>query len=450
MESNLAFELILIGVLILVNAFFAAAEIAIISSRKANIRKRAEDGDKAAQLVLGLFENSSRFLATIQVAITLVGFFASAIAAVSAVRLLGGVLSSLPVDLIAANGSAIALFIVTLSIAFIAIVLGELVPKSLAIRHSDAIALFMARPIDLVARVAAPLISVLTFSSDVILMVLGGGRGRTRIPFVTEDEIRAYVDAGEEEGALEADEADMIYGILDLEKKRVHEIMVPRTDMVALETDAPFQEGLDLVIRHGYSRIPLFQDSLDNVTGILYAKDLLKQLASGKRPQSIGELAKEPIFVPESKRVDELLQELQQKRVHMAIVVDEYGGTAGLVTIEDLLEEIVGEIQDEYDREEPQIERVSDGEAILDGRVSIGELNELFDIEIPAEEFDTVGGLVIHQLGKMPTMGDSVEWDNLSLEVLSTVGRRIKQVKVTKLPEETGVEPPENGSSSSK
>lgn len=448
MESNFTFELVLIGILILVNAFFAASEIAIISSRKANIRKRAEDGERAAQLVLSLFENSSRFLATIQIAMTLVGFFASAIAAVSSVRLLGGILSSVPVDLIAYNSSAIALFIVTLLVAFITVVFGELVPKSLAIRHSDAIALFMARPIDLLARVASPLIALLTFSSDVVLFLLGGGRGRARMPFVTEDEIRAYVDAGEEEGALQSDEAEMIYGILDLEKKRAHEIMVPRTDMVALQMDAPLQEALDLIVKYGYSRIPLYQESLDNITGILYAKDLLKQLAAGKRPVSIKELAKEPLFVPESKRVDELLQELQQKRVHMAIVVDEYGGTAGLVTIEDLLEEIVGEIQDEYDREEPQIERVSEAEAILDGRVSIADLNELFDIEIPAEEFDTVGGLVIHQLGKMPSMGDSVEWDKLSLQVLSTVGRRIKKVRVTRTPEAAGARPQNNGPSS--
>ncbi len=438
MENNLTFELILIGVLILLNAFFAASEIAIISSRKANIRKRAEDGDVAAKLVLSLFENSSRFLATIQVGVTLAGFFASAIAAISSVQLLGRVLTSVPVDFIASNSSAIALFVVTVFVAFITMILGELVPKALAIRHSDAIALFIARPVDLLARVAAPLISLLTFTSDMIVFLLGGGRGRTHMPFVTEDEIRAYVDAGEEEGTLESDEADMIYGILDLEKKRVHEIMIPRTDMVALEMDAPFREALELVIKYGYSRIPLYQDSLDNVTGILYAKDLLKQLASGKPPATVKDLAKEPLFVPESKRVDELLQELQQRRVHIAIVVDEYGGTAGLLTIEDLLEEIVGEIQDEYDREEAQIERVNEGEAILDGRVSIADLNELFDLEIPAEEFDTVGGLVIHQLGKMPSLGDSVDWDNLSFQVLSIVGRRIKKVKVTRPPEAAG------------
>ena len=445
MENNVVLELILIGVLILLNAFFAASEIAIISSRKASIRKRAEDGERAAQLVLRLFDNSSRFLATIQVGITLAGFFASAIAAISTVRLLGGLLESVPVGFVAFNSSAIALVIVTLLVAFVTIVLGELVPKGLAIQHADGIALFVARPIDFMARIAAPIIAVLTFSSDVFIFLLGGGRGRTRMPFVTEDEIRAYVDAGEEEGALEADEADMIYGILDLGKKRVHEIMVPRTDMVTLEVEASWDEALDLMVRYGFSRVPVYQDSLDNILGILYAKDLLKQMASGVKPPSIRELTKEPLFVPESKRVDELLQELQERRVHMAIVVDEYGGTAGLVTIEDLLEEIVGEIQDEYDREEAKVERVSEGEAILDGRVSIADLNELFDMDVPAEEFDTVGGLVVHQLGKMPTMGDSVRWDNLSLEVLSTIGRRIKKVKVTRILEEAGAEASNNG-----
>ncbi len=446
MDNNPAL-LVLIGVLILLNAFFAASEIAIISSRKINIRKKAEEGDSAAQTVLKLFENSSRFLATVQVGVTLISFFASAIAAVSAVQLLGSLLSLVAVEFIAANSATIALVLVTLLVAFATMVLGELVPKALAIQHAESIALFVARPIDLLARISSPLIVVLTFASDAILRLFGGGRGQIRMPFMTEDEIRAYVDVGEEEGALQADEADMIYGILDLEKKRVHEIMVPRTDMVALSEDTSFEEAVDVVVRYGYSRIPLYQESLDNIVGILYAKDLLKQMASGAEPPPISKLAKEPLFVPESKRVDELLQELQERRVHMAVVVDEYGGTAGLVTIEDLLEEIVGEIQDEYDREEPQVERINDAEAILDGRVSIDDLNELFDLDITGEEFDTVGGLVIHQLGKMPSLGDSVEMDNVSMQVLSTVGRRIKKIKVTRnLPDEHPPEGKNNGS----
>ncbi|MDO8689545.1 MAG: hemolysin family protein [Dehalococcoidia bacterium] len=446
MEINPVLELLLIGLLLLVNAFFAASEIAIISSKKVSIRKKAEDGDHAAQAVLRLFEGSSRFLATIQVGVTLVSFFVSAIAAISSVQLLGSFLASVPLDIISSNSSFIALIVVTLLVAFATMVLGELVPKGLAIKHAESIALFVSRPVDMVARVASPLIAVLTFASDALVFFLGGGRGHARIPFMTEDEIRAYVDVGEEEGALEADEANMIYGILDLEKKRVHEIMVPRTDMVALPVDASFKDALDVVIKHGYSRIPLYQQSLDNVVGILYAKDMLTQLASGVPPPPIQKLAKEPLYIPESKRIDELLQELQERRVHMAVVVDEYGGTAGLVTIEDLLEEIVGEIQDEYDREEPQIERVNDSEAILDGRVSIDDLNQLFDQDIDAEEFDTVGGLVIHQLGKMPSLGDSVEMGGISLQVLATVGRRIKKVKVTRTNAETGEGAKGNGS----
>jgi len=445
-EFNPVLELVVIGLLILLNGFFAASEIAIISSKKVNIRKKAESGDRAAQTVLRLFEGSSRFLATIQVGVTLVSFFVSAIAAISSVQLLGGLLASAPLAIISSNSSFIALIVVTLLVAFATMVVGELVPKGLAIKHAESIALFVSRPIDLVARAASPLIAVLTFASDAMVFFLGGGRGHARLPFMTEDEIRAYVDVGEEEGALESDEADMIYGILDLEKKRVHEIMVPRTDMVALPVDSSFEDALDIVIKHGYSRIPLYQQSLDNVVGILYAKDMLKQLASGVAPPPIQMIAKEPLYIPESKRIDELLQELQAGRVHMAVVVDEYGGTAGLVTIEDLLEEIVGEIQDEYDREEPQIERVNDSEANLDGRVSIDDLNQLFDLDIDGEEFDTVGGLVIHQLGKMPTLGDSVEMSGISLQVLATVGRRIKKVKVTRASSEFGEGSKGNGS----
>jgi putative hemolysin len=425
-------ELILIGVLIVLNAFFAASEIAIISSRKGHIHKLAEEGNRAAQTVQHLFENYSRFLATIQIGITVVGFLASAIAAVALVRLLSDFLSQAPLAFLAQEGPAIALVIVTLCIAFLTIILGELVPKGLAIQHADAIALAVARPIKLLSQAAAPIIAILTFSSDILVGLLGGQR-HTRRPLITAEEIRTLVHVGEREGAFPSSEAEMIYGIIDLSDKGAHEIMVPRTDIVALKSDATFQEALDTVVRHGYSRIPVYQGSLDNIVGILYAKDLLRHVsATGSPPQPV-DLVRPAFFVPESKRIDELLRELQQRQVHMAIVVDEYGGTAGLVTIEDLLEEIVGEIRDEYDREEPQVQRTGENEAILDGRVSIDDLNELFELDIQPGDFDTVGGLVLHLLGKMPSVGDTVQSEELSLSVLSTTGKRINKVRATKL-----------------
>jgi CBS domain containing-hemolysin-like protein len=218
----------------------------------------------------------------------------------------------------------------------------------------------------------------------------------------------------------------------------VREIMVPRIDMVAVEADATVDDVLRLVIDKGFSRIPVYEETIDNIIGVVYAKDLLRCLAEGRHPASLKEIARPPYFIPEGKRIDELLAELREHKVHMAIVVDEYGGTAGLVTIEDVLEEIVGEIQDEFDREEVSIERLTDTEAVLDARVSLDALNELFGLEIKSEDYDTVGGFVYHQLGRMPAPGDEVRADGLVLRVLSIHGHRIKKIRVTKVAAASG------------
>ncbi|MBI2848929.1 MAG: HlyC/CorC family transporter [Chloroflexi bacterium] len=424
-------ELLLVGALILVNAFFAASEIAIISIRRGRIRKLAEEGDVAARIAQRLSEDSSKFLATIQIGITLVGFFTSAIAAVSSVKLLGGIIAQAPVKFIALQSGPLAIIIITLAVALITLVIGELVPKNLALQHVEPIALFVARPIDLLSRLAAPLISVLTVSTDIVVSLFGSQR-KTRMPFVTEEEIRTLVDAGEEEGVFQQEEKDMIYGIFDMGEKTVGEVMVPRVDMVAMEANQTFPALIELIIQRGYSRIPLYEGNIDNIVGIVYAKDLMRYLASGHQPSTVHELARPALFVPESKRVDELLRELQQKRIHMAVVVDEYGGTAGIVTIEDLLEEIVGEIQDEYDREESQVEHIGENEVIVDSRLSIDDLNRLLDLEIEGEDFDTVGGFVYHNFGKIPQVGEEIQVDDLTISVLSLTKRRINKVRIVK------------------
>jgi CBS domain containing-hemolysin-like protein len=246
-----------------------------------------------------------------------------------------------------------------------------------------------------------------------------------------DEELLRLVELHEGNGGVENGELAMIKRIAGMVDRPAREIMVPRIDMVAAETDATVDDVLRLVLERGYSRIPLFEETTDNIVGIVYAKDLLGCLAEGRKPP-LQEIARPPYFVPEGKHIDELLAELREHKVHMAIVVDEYGGTAGLVTIEDVLEEIVGEIQDEYDREEASIERLTDTEAIFDARVSIDALNELFGLEIEGEDFDSVGGFVYHQLGRMPAPGDEVRADGLTLRVLSTLGHRIKKVRVAR------------------
>ena len=236
----------------------------------------------------------------------------------------------------------------------------------------------------------------------------------------------------EEEGKIEESKKEMIRGILGLEETSVHEIMVPRLDIVAAEAETPLPEVIDLVLERGYSRIPIYQDTIDNIVGIIYAKDLLRYARDDEAQGSLIDIARPPYFIPESKKIGELLRELQEKKVHIAIVVDEYGGVAGLVTIEDLLEEIVGEIEDEYDLEEPKVEWLDETSATVEAKLSIDELNELFGLNVQAEGFDTVGGFVYAQLGRIPAVGDTLEVEGFTISVLSTLGRRIKKVKLAR------------------
>jgi putative hemolysin len=247
-----------------------------------------------------------------------------------------------------------------------------------------------------------------------------------------DEELLRLVELREGNGGVENGELAIIRRVANMVDRSVREIMSPRIDMVTAEATASLEDIVRLIVERGYSRIPIYEETVDNIVGVVYAKDLLRAMADGRRPTSLREIARPPYFVPEGKHIDELLAELQEHKVHMAIVVDEYGGTAGLVTIEDVLEEIVGEIQDEYDREEVPIERLNESEAILDARVSIDALNELFDLEIEGEDYDTLGGFVYHQLGRMPAPGDEVRANGLTLRVLSVLGRRIKKVRVSR------------------
>jgi putative hemolysin len=271
-----------------------------------------------------------------------------------------------------------------------------------------------------------------------VLFRLAGRRAAPLGDVPDSDELVRLMEIEESNGGIEEPERQMIRGIINLEETSVHEIMVPRIDVLAVDTEATLDDVTQIIMDKGYSRIPLYEETIDNIVGVLYAKDIMKYLAGGgdRSTANLRDLARPPFFVPESKKVDELLAD-------MGIVVDEYGGTAGLVTIEDMLEEIVGEIEDEYDREEPTVEKVSEREVVVDGRVSIDDLNELLGLDLEGEDYDTVGGFVYQHLGKIPVVGDEVQADGLQMRVLSVIGRRIKKVRVKKeLP------PPPDGNSS--
>jgi CBS domain containing-hemolysin-like protein len=300
--------------------------------------------------------------------------------------------------------------------------------------HSERIALFVARPIDFLARLAGPLVRFLVWITNLIAKPFGG-RPRRGMPIVTQEEIKTLVDAGEEGGVIEEEEKEMIYSIFEFGETVAREVMVPRMDVLAIDVETPLLEAMDSVIHHNHSRVPVYQASVDNILGILYAKDLLKVLhergRAGANEVRVADLLRPAAFTPESKKVDELFEEMQKRRIHMAIVIDEYGGTAGIVTIEDILEEIVGEIQDEYDQaEELEIQPAGENEWLINARANLGDINDALHVHFPVDDADTLGGFVYAQLGKVPLPGDEVRFENVLLKVINVAGRRIGKVNV--------------------
>jgi CBS domain containing-hemolysin-like protein len=336
------------------------------------------------------------------------------------------------------QGWAVALLAAGLTVALF--VLAELVPKTFTVQRTDAVALALARPVALLARLLRPLTKGLVLIANGAMALLPG-KGLPEGPFVTEEEIRHLLEVAEEEEEIEEEERELIDSIFEFGDTVVREVMVPRTDMVAVRADATLDEVLDLIIKAGYSRIPIYDGDIDNVVGVLYAKDLLKRIHSGdSHAGKVAALGRAPLFVPEFKKVADLLREMQHERVHMAIVVDEYGGTAGLVTIEDLIEEIVGEIVDEYDQEEPLVEPIDEGTIRVDAKMPIDEVNELLGVDLPHEEWDTVGGLVFNLTGRVPLPGETVRLDALEFRTERVAGRRIQKVVIRRVPQPEQVE----------
>ncbi len=423
-------DILIILVLILINGFFVAAEIAFVSVRRTRLDELAEAGDRRAKRAQVLMRDPGRFLAVIQVAITFLGALASAVAAVSIVTVVSEPLRQ--ITFLADYADTIALLFVTSIVAIVSIVLGELIPKGLALGNPDRIALTVSGPITLFAKIVSPLVAVLVLLTKIISKPFG--IDPTRTPELSAAEIRLIVEQGSQQGVLEAEEEQMISAVMSLSDSKLHEVMVPRIDIAAIDQEASFDDAVTLVLTEGHSRTPLYKESVDHIVGILYAKDLLRIIAAGGPRPRLRDIMRPALFVPESQAVDDLLNELQRRRVHMAIVLDEYGGTAGLVTIEDLLEEIVGEIQDEFDEEEPMKVIVREGEAILDGRADIDEMGELVDPALELEddeEYDTVGGFVYHRIGRVPVVGDTVAVDPFKITVIKVIGRRVGKVRVT-------------------
>ncbi len=423
-------EILFLVALTILEGFFVAAEIALVSIRRSRVDQLVDEDRAGARRVRRLLDDPGRFLAVCQLGLTFIGFLASGFAAVSLSQQLAGVLKTTGIAASTADG--LSLVIVTVVLALFTIVFAELVPKTLALAYAERFALALAVPIDLLGRLLAPVVAILTGVTRAVARPFGATVNSEAQ--ITAEELRLIVERGGEQGILEAEEEQMINAVIELGDRRLHQVMVPRVDIVALPAVATFDHAIEVIVEGGHSRVPVYETTVDEVVGILYAKDLLPFLKSdtAERP-SMRTLLRTPVFVPESMSIDDLLHEFQRRKVHMAIVLDEYGGTAGLVTIEDLLEEIVGEIQDEYDVEEPLVERLDEDRARVDGRAAIDDLLEIWDLRIELEdedEYDTVGGLVYHRMGGIPQPGDEVRIDGLHLTVESTDGRRVAKVLV--------------------
>jgi CBS domain containing-hemolysin-like protein len=409
----------LLAICLILIAFVAAVEAGLITISRARVRLMAGQGVPRAEILSAFIQERSSLLGALALARNLAIVFGAALAVSVLTRERG-------------HSWLLIIGIVVGALALFALL--EAVPRALVARNPERWGLWLT-----------PFMG--TFK------LLFGGAGRilnlparivSRPTTHEEAEMLRLLDLEETEGDLEEDERKMIRGVFGLEDTPVREIMTPRTDVAAVDTDNTVDEVVRLIIDRGFSRIPLYEKHADSIVGIIYAKDLFRYLAEGRMPKSLSDVARPAFFVPESKRLDDLLTDMRKQRVHMAIVVDEYGGTAGIVTIEDLLEEIVGEIEDEYDRVEHPIVRVGDDEAILDSRVAIEDLNELFHTNISDEDYDTVGGCVFHLLGRVPAVGDIVETNNVRFTILSVEGHRVRRVRAQRLEKKPEPEP-ENG-----
>ena len=401
---------------LIIAAGSAAAETALTSISHIRMRNLAEEGDVKAQRIRRILEHPDTFLSTILVVSNLSVITASTLATIIAVDI----------------DFSFAEVISTVLLSLVVLVFCEITPKTAAVQNPERVARFLLRPVEIVSAVLKYVVIALTAITNGMLRAFGV-ESRRRGPFLTEEELRLMVEVGEEEGVLEEEEREMIHNVFDLGDTFAREVMVPRIDMVTVEADDALEDATQIIVQGGFSRIPVYDDTINDIIGVLYAKDLLRVLATGQAPQKIRQLPlRSAYFVPESKRLDDLLHEMQRQRVHMAIVVDEYGAVVGLVTIEDLVEEIIGDIKDEYDKEEQIFERVSETEFLVDAKINMDELNERIDADLPAEDYDTLGGFVYTQLDKIPAVGDVVTYKDLTITVLGTKGRRVTKVKIVR------------------
>ncbi|HET9918920.1 MAG TPA: hemolysin family protein [Ktedonobacteraceae bacterium] len=409
-------QLLILIISLLLCATASAAETALTSVSRIKLKNLVEEGDEKAIIIDRLLSQPNVFLSTILVVNSVAVIVASSMATVLALAFS------------ASFGEVIASVLISL----VVLIFCEITPKTAAVQNPLRWARLLVNPVRGAAWVLRPIVWSLSAVTNFLVSIIGGKQVKHRGPFVTEEELRLLVTVSEEEGVLEEEETEMIRSIFEFADTAVREVMIPRIDMVTLESDTTIDQAVDLALQGGFSRIPVYEEDIDNIIGILYTKDLLKQLREHHDNASIRDLLRPAYFVPETKRLDDLLREIRQRRTHMVIVVDEYSSVAGLVTIEDLMEEIVGDIKDEFDREENLFEQVSPNEFIFDAKISINDFNDITDMHLDDTYYDTLGGFLYAQLDKIPVAGDTTTFEDTTFKVLATRGRRITKVQVTR------------------
>ena len=425
------YQIITLVVLILLNAFFAAAEIAFITLNDAKIEKMAKEGDKKAKQIAKMLKNPSKFLATIQIGITLAGFLSSAFASDAFADKLAPLLNNVIPSIGIGTWRSISIILITLILSYFTLVFGELVPKRLGMKYHEKIAFSTIKVIKTLSVITALFVKLLTISTNIISKIFGVSESEEET--VTEEEIRMMVDVGEEKGSIKEEEKELINNVFEFNDKTVSEIMTHRKDIFALELSDNIVERLDELDEYKYSRIPVYDETIDEIKGVIYIKDLLKQIAINKDIK-IKDIMRDAYFVSENKLINELFKDLQKNKKQLAIVLDEYGGTAGIVSMEDILEELVGNIFDEYDEIENDYEKIDENTYIIAGHVSITDLKKILDVEIPEGEYDTLSGYLTELLGRIPEDGENpvLETSEVTYKIEDYEDKRIKLVKACK------------------
>ncbi len=412
-------KLALLVLLLIISSLFSSAETALTSMNVIKLKQLQNKGVEQATILERIMGKSEKILSTILIGNNIVNIASTAIATELVYKLASG-----------KNVTALVTLIMTITI----LVFGEITPKTYAANYPEKVAIKLGRPIEILSYILYPFLKILNLITSFIIRILGGDINATKV-WVSEEEIKTLVDVGEEAGILEKKEREMINSIFEIGDLEASEAMVPRIDMLYLEEDSTCEEALNAVIDFGYSRIPVIKDTIDNVIGILYAKDLLiynKNQNESSETFDIKKLIRPAYCVPESKKVSELLKEMQKEKVHIAIVLDEYGGTLGLITIEDILEEIVGDILDEYDDEIDLIEQIGENGLIVNAKASIEEINKWLLVNLPEDEYESIGGFVFNLLGRIPIKDDIIEFEDITIRVLNVQNRRIEQLEILK------------------